>query len=244
MRTAALLRAAVEHGDHAGLADAYAPDAVLDAGLPGERVRAAGREAVAARVAALYPGRGRIVEWDAREHDDGAAVWVERVDADGGAVRQRHYLRTRDGSVARHWIYAAPPRTAAPGLAPDALAPPPVLLARWGAEIVAVADRAAVGVDPLHPRGGAVVVLACVPLHDAAAPRVEGGHAGGDRLAPGGPHPHAGQPRVEHRVGGVRLREPGVVAVLDRRAPARGGPHRRAEPITTDTGSRSPSGPR
>ncbi len=133
MRPAALLRAALERGDHAGLAEAYAPDAVLDAGLPGERVRAVGHDAVAARLAALYPGRGTIVEWAAGEHDDGAAVWVERIDAEGGAVRHRHYLRTRDGRVARHWIYAAPPRTVAPGLAAEALVPPPVLLARWGA---------------------------------------------------------------------------------------------------------------
>ena len=111
MRPAALLRAALEAGDHAGLvARAYASDAVLDAGLPGERVRAVGREAIAARLAGWYPGPGRIVEWSAREHDDGAAVWVERIDEGGAARRQRHYLRTRGGRVARHWTYAAPPR--------------------------------------------------------------------------------------------------------------------------------------
>jgi hypothetical protein len=132
-RPSALLRAALEAGDHAGLAAAYAPDAVLDAGLPGERVRVAGRDAIAERLAGWYPGRGRIVEWSARDHDDGAAVWVERIDGGDAAQRQRHYLRTRAGRVARHWIYAAPPRTAAPRLAADQLDPPEALLARWGA---------------------------------------------------------------------------------------------------------------
>lgn len=133
MRPAALLRAALEAGDYAGLTRAYAPDAVLDAGLPGERVRAVGPEAIAARLAAWYPGTGQIVEWSAGEHDGGAAVWVERIEASGAARRERHYLRSVDGRVTRHWIYAAPPRSLAPSLAAEQLSPPAALLERSGA---------------------------------------------------------------------------------------------------------------
>ena len=133
MRPAVLLRAALETGDHAALVAAYSEDATLDAGLPGERARADGPGAIAAHLAGWYPDAGRIVEWVAREYEDGAAVWVERIDGDGVARRQRHYLRTRGGRVTGHWIYAAPPRTAAPGLAADLLAPPSALLSRCGA---------------------------------------------------------------------------------------------------------------
>ncbi len=133
MRASALLRAAVEGGDHAVLVAAYADDAVLDAGLPGERVRVTGPEEIAARLGDWYSGPGRMAEWAASDHDDGAAVWLERVDGDGGARRQRHYLRVRGGRIARHWIYAAPPRTAGPALAEDARTPPAALLGRAGA---------------------------------------------------------------------------------------------------------------
>ena len=56
-----------------------------------------------------------MIEWDEAVHPDGAAVWLERVGDDGGAIRQRHYLRTdAAGRVTRHWIYTARPRTAPP----------------------------------------------------------------------------------------------------------------------------------
>jgi aminoglycoside phosphotransferase (APT) family kinase protein len=132
MTPSALLRAALEGGDHAGLVAAYAEDAVVDAGLPGERVRVVGRDAIAGRLSGWYPGRGRMAEWAAGDHEGGAAVWLERVDEEGGACRQRHYLRVRDGRIVRHWIYAAPPRTAGPGLDQDALTPPGRLLSRVG----------------------------------------------------------------------------------------------------------------
>ncbi len=131
MRPAALLRAALE-GRVGGLAAAYADDATLDAGLPGERVRAAGRDAVAARVTEWYGDRAEVVEWSAAEHPDGAAVWCER-DGERGAARERHYLRIRGERIRGHWIYAAPPRTGAPALAAADTAPPTALLARQGA---------------------------------------------------------------------------------------------------------------
>ncbi len=131
MSPAELLRVALETGDVGPLVEAYADDAVLDAGLPGTRVRAAGRDAVAARLAEWYAGRGRLVEWSAAEHPGGAAIWLERA-GERHVVRQRHYLHSRAGRIVGHWIYGAPPRTAAPGLAPAEATPPPALLARQG----------------------------------------------------------------------------------------------------------------
>ena len=60
-------------------------DATLDAGLPGRarpRRRARGDRRPPRR--AGTPDAGRIVEWVAREHEDGAAVWVERIDGGRG----------------------------------------------------------------------------------------------------------------------------------------------------------------
>ena len=107
------LRACAEAGDFAPLADAYAPDAVLDASLPGARRLVSGPEQITATLAGAFPGAGRLIEWDAAEHPSGVALWLERVGDDGGAVRQRHYLHLEpSGRVARHWIYTARPRTA------------------------------------------------------------------------------------------------------------------------------------
>ena len=107
------LRACVESGDFARLADAYAPQASLDAALPGARERVRGPAAITAVLAGVFAGPGRLIEWDEAVHDGGVALWLERVDEGGGAVRQRHYLHL-DGSglVERHWIYTARPRTA------------------------------------------------------------------------------------------------------------------------------------
>src|SRR5215208_1791875 len=107
------LRASVESGDFAPLADAYAPGAVLDAALPGARERVRDPDEIAAVLSAVFPGSGRLIEWDEVVHDGGIALWLERVGEDGSAVRQRHYLHLNaDGLVARHWLYTARPRTA------------------------------------------------------------------------------------------------------------------------------------
>ena len=95
------------------MADAYASGAVLDAALPGERLRAGGAAEITAVLARVFAGPGRLIEWDAAVHPEGAAIWLERVGEDGRAVRERHYLHTDGaGHVARHWLYAARPRTA------------------------------------------------------------------------------------------------------------------------------------
>jgi hypothetical protein len=153
---AAQLRAALETGAVGPLAESYAEDAVLDAGLPGRRVRATGRAAIADRLAEWYGGPGCIVEWSAVEHPDGVAIWCEWV-GEERAVRQRHYLRTRAGRIAGHWIYGAPPRAAAPALATADASPPAALLARQGR----VAE-----VRPLVSSGWSGDALAAVAMAD------------------------------------------------------------------------------
>jgi aminoglycoside phosphotransferase (APT) family kinase protein len=107
------LRACVEAGDFSDLAELHAPDAVLDASLPGARRRARGPAEIAAVLAEPFRGPGRLIEWDAAANPGGVALWLERVGEDGSAVRQRHYLHLDgEGRVARHWLYTARPRTA------------------------------------------------------------------------------------------------------------------------------------
>jgi hypothetical protein len=79
--------------------------------VPGGRSRARGGEESVERLARLFPGPGRLVEWSPRLHPEGIDLWFERLSEEGPPVRQRHYLRVRDGRVERHWGYAAPPRT-------------------------------------------------------------------------------------------------------------------------------------
>jgi hypothetical protein len=128
------LQAAIAAGEFDALAALYADAAILDASVRGRRVRRNGTEAIATELARLYPGPGRVLDWDASEFDDGLALWVERLGEDGDGVRQRHYLRYRDGLIAGHWIYAAPPRD--PAIVPPAgstPAAPRKLLERFGA---------------------------------------------------------------------------------------------------------------
>lgn len=136
-----MLRAALELGAIDSLVEAYGDDAVLDAGIPGARVRATDRATIGARLAEWYGDRGRIVEWSAAEHPGGAAIWLERA-GERRVVRERHYLHTRAGRISAHWIYGAPPRSAAPELAVAEATPPPALLARQGrvAEVRPVAS--------------------------------------------------------------------------------------------------------
>jgi ketosteroid isomerase-like protein len=116
MSVAEALRAGLESGDFGALGECCADDVVLDLNVGGGRERVAGPAATVARLEALFPGPGRLVEWTAALHDAGAAVWLERVsDADGAVLRQRHYLLVRDGRVTRHFAYAAPHRTGVAG---------------------------------------------------------------------------------------------------------------------------------
>jgi hypothetical protein len=98
------LRSAMATGDVDALAPAYARNAVLEASLPGGRVRRDGRAAIADELAAWWDGPGEVSEWRAGEWPAGAALTAAR---DG--VRRRHYLHLSGDLVARHWVYAMAP---------------------------------------------------------------------------------------------------------------------------------------
>ena len=106
-----VLQRALSSGDFAALGELYADDALLDASLPGERRKVVGGERAIELLGSQFPGPGRLVEWSPQEYPGGLALWFERVSDGGTAVRQRHYLHLREGSIARHRAYTAPPRT-------------------------------------------------------------------------------------------------------------------------------------
>jgi hypothetical protein len=89
---------ALRAGDLGALAALYAPEAMLELSVPGERVR---RPAAQEIVERFRPGVAAGT-WSAREWPAGAAVTVQR-----GAWRQRHYLHTSGERVTAHWVYAA-----------------------------------------------------------------------------------------------------------------------------------------
>ena len=106
----ALLRDAIASGAADDLIAVYADDAILDVSLPGGRTRSRGTAQIAERLSEIFPSSGRILEWTVEQHAEGAALWVERLGADGSGTRQRQYVRWAQGRITGHWIYAAPPR--------------------------------------------------------------------------------------------------------------------------------------
>lgn len=70
------LRAGLESGSFGALGECYADDALLDLNVRGGRERVTGPAAIVARLEALFPGPGRLVEWTVALHDAGAAVWL------------------------------------------------------------------------------------------------------------------------------------------------------------------------
>jgi hypothetical protein len=114
-QVADLLHDALAAGDFTALGEAYADDALLIASLAGGRREGAGPEGAIELLASQFPGAGRLVEWSLQPHPAGIALWFERVSEGGAAMRQRHYVRLRDGRIERHWAYAAPPRTPVAG---------------------------------------------------------------------------------------------------------------------------------
>jgi Phosphotransferase enzyme family len=115
-----VLRDCLASGQLGPLSDAYAPQAVLDASLPGARRKYVGPAAIVEALGECFRGPGRLVEWTPSLHPEGVAVWLERVDDAGGAVRQRHYARLVDGLVTHHWVYAARPHSAPAASIPEA----------------------------------------------------------------------------------------------------------------------------
>jgi hypothetical protein len=126
---AELLREALQTGDMRTLSAAHAEDGLLEVSVQGERSLSRGPGEIADRLERLWSGRGRLVEWTPTPGPGGCAVWSERVSEDGAAIRQRQYLKIRDGVIGRHWVFGAPPRTTAPQLAG---ADAPALFARLG----------------------------------------------------------------------------------------------------------------
>ena len=117
MDPSTLLRASIESGDFASLREAYDEEALLELSVPGARRKLVGPAQIGSALETVFPGEGRLVEWDAAVHPDGLAVWLERIGDDGHATRQRHYLTVADGRIERHWIYTARARSAAPAAA-------------------------------------------------------------------------------------------------------------------------------
>ena len=98
------LRAAMATGDVDALARTYARNAVLQASLPGGRVRRDGRTAIVAELGAWWDGPGRVDEWRAGQWPAGAALTAAR-----NGVRRRHYVHLSGDLIARHWVYAMAP---------------------------------------------------------------------------------------------------------------------------------------
>jgi aminoglycoside phosphotransferase (APT) family kinase protein len=108
------LRAALERGDFHDMAGLYGEHSVLDLNVPGERARVQGRAGIVARLSELFPGPGRLVEWNPQESEHGVALWLEVALGSGEALRQRQYLHVDGGEITKHWIYSAPPRSTQP----------------------------------------------------------------------------------------------------------------------------------
>jgi Ser/Thr protein kinase RdoA (MazF antagonist) len=98
------LHAAMATGDVDALARTYARNAVLQASLPGGRVRRDGRAAIVAELGAWWEGPEEVDEWRAEQWPAGAALTASRA-----GVRRRHYLHLSGDLIARHWVYAMAP---------------------------------------------------------------------------------------------------------------------------------------
>jgi Phosphotransferase enzyme family len=164
------LRAAMESGDVQALAPAYARNAVLDAGLPGGRVRHLGRAAIVDELGRWWDEPAQVGEWTVRSWPTGAALTVER---DG--VRRRHYLHLSGDLIARHWIYAMAPR---PGR--DATVPGEVLAALGdGArrEAAAFAGNSGAGIERVLLGDGTALIMKRVVAGGDWLGRATGGRA-------------------------------------------------------------------
>jgi hypothetical protein len=125
------LRGALTAGSHEPFAALYAEDAVMDASLPGGRHRAQGGDEIATLLSASWPGPAELAEFSARAHPAGFELWVERAGADGPS-RTRQYGWLDGEKITRHWIYAAPPRTAPAVVDPSSVSLDPLLLSGLG----------------------------------------------------------------------------------------------------------------
>jgi Phosphotransferase enzyme family len=104
----------LETGDFDPLVALYAPDAFLDASLPGLRVRLNGPAAICDRFREWWPTGGRLLRWQTTVFPAGATIEFERssLPPQGATLcRQRHFLQTRNGRIVRHQLYCARPQS-------------------------------------------------------------------------------------------------------------------------------------
>ena len=98
-----------EAGDTAGLAELYAPDALLDMNLPQWRFQRRGREDVIRQVGGYFErGSVDVQGWRARSGDWGAVVEEEsvwRVEPEALYYRQVHIFLTDGDLITEHIIY-------------------------------------------------------------------------------------------------------------------------------------------
>lgn len=119
------LREAVACGSFDDVGPLLAADAVLDTSSERGRMRVRGRAAIVEHLSG--PGPGEVLDWDAGEWPEGAAVTFEWRGA-SGVDRRRWYLRRAGDEVTGWWSYAARPR----GGAEQADEMPPSVLEQLG----------------------------------------------------------------------------------------------------------------
>ena len=166
----------LESGDFGPLAALYAPDALLDASLPGLRVRLNGPAAICDRFREWWPSGGRLLRWQTTIFSSGVTIEFERssLPAQGpNSWRQRHFLQTRNARIVRHQVYCARPQNS-PALASES-AVVDESLARLGSEVVSR--------EPLIHSGQSGNTLERVILADGRSLVVKQVRAGGDWIS-------------------------------------------------------------
>ena len=117
VRIGSRLRAAFASGDFESLRALYAPEALLDWTLPGERLQARGPDEIVCALASRWRG-GELLRWDESRFTSGVTVEFEGR-MGGRLARQRQFVQVRGGRVVRHQAYCARPHGAEPDELPD-----------------------------------------------------------------------------------------------------------------------------
>ena len=102
------LRRCLETAGWTGLADVYAPDALLDANVPLWRFQRKGLEEIVEQYRTWYPTRVRLVEWKPVTTAFGAVVQQAEWSGDGDEetyARSLHVLRLDGSLVVHHVLY-------------------------------------------------------------------------------------------------------------------------------------------
>jgi hypothetical protein len=168
------LARALESGDFGPLAELYTDDALFDASLPARRVRLTGRAAIRTQLEQWWSTPGRLRRFDVTSFPSGLTVEFERSWRDDGERlwRQRHFLQTREGQIARHQIYCARPQS------PAAAAASPLV-----ERAIAKLEGEVVGRESLTHAGQSGNTLERVLLADGSRLVVKGVRAEGDWIS-------------------------------------------------------------